>query len=282
MSDYNNPNYRSGFEEANVSYGDQYPSNNSGGNSNPSNGYQGSNYTPPQNNNQGYSNNNQRYNNSGGNNYGNNNYNRGNNGGYKGGGGGGFNKGGFGPKKLSQQELEALVLPKAAAISGNKGMPEQFMPILLRMCHALRQHGFVIRTGWSEGTEQMLAKAMPDCELYTPWKPKENGPPNIFSSWASDESKEFAKRYCPEWGSISEPMQAVYSKNARLVLGKKVTSPCQIVIIWSEDGVEANSSRTPRSNHAGHIAAMANAMHIPVININNPGAEERLRKFLEG
>lgn len=291
MSDYYTPSSRPGFEEAKVSYDGGFPSQPQQNNYQPPSqqsygqpAQQPNSYQSPQN--QSYSQGQTPQYSSNGNNYQSGNSGSGYGGGnshngYGGGNRGGFNKGGFGPKKLSQQELEALVLPKAVAVSGNKGMPEQFMPILMRMCGLLKQHGFVIRTGWSEGTEQMLAKAMHDCELYTPWKLKE-GPQNVFSSWASDESKEFAKRFCPEWGTLKDHMQAVYSKNARLVLGKKVNSPCQLTIIWSEDGVEGNSTRTPRSGHAGHIASMSRAMSIPVININNPDAEQRLIKFLEG
>lgn len=192
------------------------------------------------------------------------------------GGGGGFNR-----QPLTPEELAALKLPKAAVLAGNYGAPEQLVPLIREIADLLRQHGYEIRISAMDGFDKLVLDNVPGAEIHLPWKDF-NQVQNAFSTFNSDECKEFAKRYMPDWSTVKESHQAFFAKNARLVLGKTCKQPCQISIIWSEDGVEGPANRGPRSAHAGHIAAISHAMNIPVINISNPNAVQRLRQFLEG
>ncbi len=201
---------------------------------------------------------------------------RGGNGGFKGGGGGG--RGGF-KNPLTPQELEALTLPKAAVLAGNYGAPEALIPLIRDIAEILKRHGFVIRASAMDGFDKMVLDNVQPLELHIPWRGF-NQVENAFSSFNSDESKEYAKRYLPEWSSLKDSHQAFFSKNARMVLGKNCKHPCQLAIVWSEDGVEGPQNRSQRSAHAGHIAAMARAMNIPVINLANPDAIQRVRQFV--
>lgn len=212
-------------------------------------------------------------------------YNRGGgSGGFNRGGGGGFNRGGgnrFQKAPLTPEQLAALQLPKTAVMAGNFRAPEQLVPVIREMADLLKQNGFTIRTGGMEGFDQLVADNVPGCEFHIPWN-NFNKIENATSTFNTDECKEYAKRYLPDWGNLKESHQAFFAKNARLVLGKQVKQPCQIAIVWSEDGVEGPANRTAHSQHAGHIAAICRAMYIPVINISNPNAVQRLRQFLEG
>lgn len=207
----------------------------------------------------------------------------GNSGGWKGNSGGGWKggggKGGFQKPPLTPEQLIALKMPKTAIIDGNMRAPEQLIPAIRELADILKRHGFAIRTGGMDGVGKMVMENVPGAELHVPWKGF-NDITVAESSYNSDECKEFAKRYLPDWGNLKDSHQSFFSKNVRLVLGKSIKQPCQIAIIWSEDGVENPGNRTPQSLHAGHIAAMCHDMRIPVININNPDAVQRLRKFV--
>lgn len=194
----------------------------------------------------------------------------------KGGGGGGFNR-----QPLSPEQLAALKMPKSVLIDGNARAPEQLVPLIREIADMFRRAGFELRTGGMDGLGKLVSDNVPDVELHLPWKDF-NQIPNAASSFNSDECKEYAKRYLPDWGNLKDSHQAFYCKNVRLVLGKSLKQPCQIAIIWSEDGVEGENTRTQQSMHAGHIAAMCRDMRIPVINLHNPDAVSRVRKFLEG
>lgn len=209
-------------------------------------------------------------------------------GGFGGGGGGGrggFNGGGFQKPPLTQAELDALVLPKAAAITGNYNAPEQVIPLIQEAVQLLRQHGYKIRISQGKGFDDYVGRVVgPSGELYLPWKFKNDNGSFVpaFSTFNGDECKEFTRRYVPDWGAINEKQQAFWFKVTRMVLGKNCREPAQLSIIWSEDGVESPQTRTPKSGQAGLAAALSRAMNIPVFNLNNPNALQRLKQYLEG
>lgn len=197
-----------------------------------------------------------------------------------GGGGGGNWKNRQQPKPLTPEELEKLKLPKTAVITGNGRAPDQLKPLIAEAGNILAHHGYTIRASCMDGFDKMVMETIPGVELHIPWK-NFNQVQGEASYFSNDECKEFAKRYLPEWSNIKEVQQSFYAKNVRLILGKYLKQPCQIVIIWSEDGCEGPATRTMQSGQAGHVAAIAKAMNIPVINLSNPNAIPRLRQFLE-
>lgn len=203
-------------------------------------------------------------------------------GGWKGGGGGGGfgGKGGFQRPQLTPEQLAAMPLPKSAIIDGNGRAPDQLVPVIREIADLLKQHGFAIRTGGMDGVGKMVMDNVPGVELHIPWKNFGNisDPTSYYSG---PECEEFSKRYLPGWDELKDSQKGFFKKNPRLVLGKQLKQPCQIAIIWSDDGVEGPSNRGQYSQQAGHIAALCHAMRIPVININNPDAVQRLRRFLE-
>lgn len=197
-------------------------------------------------------------------------------GGWKGGGGGK----GFRPQ-LTPEQLANMKLPKMAVMTGNFKAPDQLVPIIREMGDLLQQHGFTVRASNMDGFDKFVINQVRNCEMHIPWKGF-GEMQEAASSFNTDEVKEFSKRFLPEWENIKDSQRAFYCKNTRLVLGKRLDQPCQIAIIWSEDGVEGPSNRSQYSGHAGHTAAICHAMRIPVINISNPDAVQRLRRFLEG
>lgn len=204
------------------------------------------------------------------------------------GGGGGFGGGGnrFQKPPLTPQQLEALVLPKAAVLTGNYNTEgrDHIPPMVQEVVALLRQHGYTIRVSQGKGFDDMAHQiAGRGAEVYLPWKFKDQQGNFIpaFSTFNGDECKEFTRRFVPEWGSINEKQQAFWFKTTRMVLGKNCKEPAQLTIIWSDDGVESVQTRGPKSQQAGLAAALSQAMKIPVFNLNNPGAVQRLKQYLE-
>lgn len=208
-------------------------------------------------------------------------------GGWKGNGGGGGwkgggNKGGFNKAPLTPDQLAALQLPKRGIIlAGNYGAPESLMPAIREIGEMIERAGFTIRASSTDGFDKMVQASFPNAEYHIPWKGFGDCN-NPKSQYNSDECMEFAKRYHRDWASTKESHQKIFAKNVRLVLGKNLDSHAHAAIIWSEDGVESPNNIGPRSAHAGHIAALCHACGIPVINISNPNAVQRLRSLIEG
>ena len=64
-------------------------------------------------------------------------------------------------------------------------------------------------------------------------------------------------------------------------MGKNCDSPCQFVICWSEDGCENARNKTKATGFVAHLIAVANELRIPVFNLANADAENRLFRYLE-
>lgn len=179
--------------------------------------------------------------------------------------------------------MEALRLPKYAVLSGNYNAQDHLRPMVGEVVDMLKRAGYTIRTSSGKGFDDIALQTVGghEAEIYLPCKFNDfNFTP--FSTFNGDECKEFTRRHCPDFGSIPEKQQMWYYRNTRLVLGKNCTTPAQVSIIWSDDGVEGAANRTPKSGHAGHIAVLSRVLGIPVFNLGNPGAVQRLKQFLEG
>lgn len=209
----------------------------------------------------------------------------GNNGGnnWKNKGSGGWGgRGGFQKQVMTPEQLAAIEFPKRTVVlAGNYGAPDSLIPVIREIADICRNAGLTIRASSMDGFDKLVMNNVPDAEFHIPWKDF-GGVTNAKSTFNSEICKEFAKRTLPEWGGLKESHQAFFCKNVRLVLGKNLDSHCQVAIIWSEDGVEGPANRGQRSSHAGHIAALCHACGIPVINLNNPNAVQRLRNLIEG
>lgn len=196
------------------------------------------------------------------------------------GGGGGYGGGkpAFKPKQWTPEELASARIYKTVVITGNEQPPPAVMAVLQRLVPELENRGFIIRSGGMRGIEDAVEGLARNIEVHLPWKGFDQKESKF--TFTTDEAKEFAKRHHPTWSSLKPVMQSFFAKNVRLVLGKDLRSPTQIVIIWSDDGVECVRERTARTGMAGHTLSIAAELKIPVFNLHRPDAEQRIMQYL--
>lgn len=207
-------------------------------------------------------------------------------GGYNRGGGGGGNFGsgangkpGFQKKEYTPEELKNLKLPVACIITGNDGMSDQIALMVGRIVKAMESKNVTIRTGGLNGIDQVVLDHARQAELHIPFRNynKMEAP----SQYSSEPCLELARRYMPELDTLPNVPKATFAKNPRLVLGRYLTAPAQLAIVWSEDGCEHPREATSRSGIAGHVVKLAAACGIRIINLQRPDAELRAMKFVE-
>ena len=201
------------------------------------------------------------------------------NGGYRNNGGGGGFKGGFQRKELTPEELVRARPYQTCVISGNDNPPEFVINIIGRLIPIVESLGYIVRSGGMKGIDNFVETFTRKVELHLPWKGFDNK--DSKSTFNSEEAKEYAKRCHPTWDGIKPAAQAFFAKNVRMVYGKELKSPTQFVVIWSEDGAEQTIDRTARTGMAGHILALARQLRIPVFNLQNQDAEQRILRYLE-
>lgn len=228
--------------------------------------------------------------------------NGGNGGGWKGGNGGGgwnkggnsgggWNKGGNGGGKggfqqrepLTPEQLARLRLPVSVVVTGADRIPDQDAMTIDLFVKKIEAKGITVRCGAASETDKVVAKSARYPEYHLPFKMFDDIEVKGYgSTFNTDECFEFAKRYFEgDFETANKFHRANHAKNARLLFGKSLRSPTQLVIVWSEDGAELASDTNSRSGATGHIIRMASAAGIPVINIKSQNAEARLDSFLE-
>lgn len=212
----------------------------------------------------------------------------GNNGGYQkkpwtpGGNGGNYNGGGgkapFQRKVWTPEELASAKLYKSVVITGNDSPPPMVQQVLQRLVPELEKRNYVIRSGGMKGMENLVEELARNLEVHLPWKGFD-GKDSKFT-YTTDEAKEFAKRYHPAYEQAKPVVQTFCAKNVRLMLGKDLKSPTQMLIIWSEDGAEHARERTAKTGLTGVAVSIATEIRIPVFNLQRPDAEQRIMAYL--
>lgn len=232
---------------------------------------------------------------SAGNSYSRNSYSQGNSSGYqnRGNSGGGYNRpqggnsyqkqgGGkpaFQKREYTPEELKNLKITITCVVTGNENFPNQIALATSRIVKALEQKNIIVRTGGLNGIDMVVLENARAAELHLPFKNynKMEAP----SQYSSEPCLEIARRFMPELETLPNVPKATFAKNPRLILGRYLTAPAQLVIIWSEDGCEHPQEVTSRSGIAGHVAKIAAGSGVRVINLQRPDAEARVMKFIE-
>ena len=185
----------------------------------------------------------------------------------------------FQKKVYTPEELKNISLPVSVVITGNDQVPDQVALAINRVVKALQIKNVVIRTGGLDGTDAVVYSANRDSELHLPFKGYNKL--ESASQYTSEPCLEIAKRFKEDLESLPNVPKATYAKNPRLVFGRYLTAPAQLVIIWSQDACEEPREVTSKSGIAGHVLKIAAASGIRVINLQKEDGEARVYNFLE-
>lgn len=197
--------------------------------------------------------------------------------------GDGFQKkpwqGGGGKFPRKEEPLDPTIyIP--CAVSGNKGAPVEILNKVKELVALFNKVGITVRTGCADEIELAADEAATEKrERILPWRDFAEKESKLV--WNSERANIIAKRYHPTYDNMKKGVQHILGKNARLVLGDKMNSPARFLLIWTEDGSEHARQKTAKTGLAGHIIAIASAAGVPIYNLGNPTAEQRLREYIE-
>ena len=199
------------------------------------------------------------------------------------GGQGGYQKkpwqsGGDGKKWERPKETD-LSFYKPVAMTGNQDTPPQIMEKMVEIAKTLEANGYTVRVGGLDGIEDTIEKALTKPEVHLPFKDF-NQKQSKFT-YVSDRAMAVAKLFFPNWDAMKKGVQYFLAKNARILMGQRVDSPALFLVCWTDDGVESIKDRTNRTGFTGHPIAIASALGIPIFNLGNTLAEQRLMMYLE-
>lgn len=165
---------------------------------------------------------------------------------------------------------------------GSRQTPPAVLDYMRRVAFRLAKRGYVLRSGAADGAdaafEEGCKQAGGRMEIWLPWRGF-NGHADT-GLYPSERHAQMAATVHPAWDRLSRGPRALHSRNAGQVLGADLATPVSFVLCWTPDGCESEKSRTRTTGGTGTAIVLAAQNSIPVFNLANPFATDRLAKFV--
>lgn len=175
--------------------------------------------------------------------------------------------------------LPAVSLPTYAGI-GSRETPPEILRLMSRVAMRLADRGYVLRSGGAAGADAAFeAGSGFASEIYLPWRGFNDHESPLFEPTA--DAFKLAANLHPNWSRLDERSRCLMARNGHQVLGLDLRSPVDFVVCWTPDGCETEAQRGHRTGGTGQAIALANRHDIPVFNLANPDALERIKARLD-
>lgn len=169
-----------------------------------------------------------------------------------------------------------VYLPVAFAVS--KDAPESLLPLIKQIAELLNDRKYTIRIGGNKDFDEYFEKEALKKEIHLPWRGFNEKESKL--TFNSDQAMHLAKLHSPVFDTLPNAVKAIITRNVRVMLGKDLKSPALFTIIWSPDGCEHNKNRSIKTGNVGILVSLSSLLRIPVFNLANPNAMERLTSYL--
>lgn len=173
-----------------------------------------------------------------------------------------------------------MMTPRFYAGIGSRETPPAILGTMRAAARRLREMGFVLRSGGAAGADTAFAEGAGVCsEIFLPW-PGFRGIDTPFPEPTRD-AFELAGRHHPAWAHLNRNARLLMARNSHQVLGADLRTPSAFVLCWTPDGAESHGERSRATGGTGQAISIAHAHDIPVFNMRNDGALERLADHLK-
>lgn len=204
-----------------------------------------------------------------------------------GGQGNGYTGGGRRNSTFKEIPPEELPLPPAIVISVSleRDTPPEVVQRLQSILSALSSNRYTVRTSYTGNNEldrQIMSSLKDHYEVILPWKGFES---EAFrpkhAAVASFHCKRLAAWIHGGWDKLKPAIQAFTTRDVHVLVGSNAQAPVVAYIIYSKDGAEQPTSITDASKYYRMRLKLAASFNIPVFNLANDDAIDRLKRRLE-
>lgn len=171
-----------------------------------------------------------------------------------------------------------LTNPLLYAGIGSRKTPDDVLSFMARVAIRLAKRGYVLRSGAAEGADSAFELGCSEVggqsEIWLPWPGfRQHSDTGFFPSARHFDA---VSKIHPAWGRLSRGPRALHARNVGQVLGQDLASPVSFVLCWTPDGCEDSRSRTADTGGTGTAIVLASSLGIPVFNLRNESAKDRL------
>lgn len=161
---------------------------------------------------------------------------------------------------------------------GSRETPADILSLMTQLAALLGKAGWTLRSGAAAGADSAFEAgslaANATREIYLPFAGfrGHKSPLNT----VSDQALRRAEATHPAWGQLNRTARLLHARNVYQVLGPSLSVPSDMVICWTPDGCESESTRSIRTGGTGTAIALADRASVPVFNLKNEASRVRL------
>lgn len=161
---------------------------------------------------------------------------------------------------------------------GSRQTPPDVLDYMRNIAGRLAARGYLLRSGAADGAdfafEAGCKAAQGQAEIWLPWQGFNHHADTGFCP--TEAHTRMAETVHPAWDRLSRGPKALHSMNVGQILGADLDTPVSFVLCWTPDGCESEATRTRDTGGTGTAIVLASRRGIPVFNLANADAKERL------
>lgn len=148
---------------------------------------------------------------------------------------------------------------------------------------ASAQFNLTLRSGAAQGADVWFEEGCDFVagrkEIFLPWKGFNNHPSPFYN--ITPEALALAEDvYGSKWQYLKQGARKLMARNCYQILGQTLDDPVDFVICWTPDGAETEETRSRSTGGTGQAIALASRVGIPVFNLYNDRAKDKVINFL--
>ncbi|MHB1201323.1 MAG: A1S_2505 family phage non-structural protein [Polaromonas sp.] len=161
---------------------------------------------------------------------------------------------------------------------GSRATPPEVLHRMTRIAERLEARGYTLRSGAAAGADAAFENGALSKQIFLPWAGF-NGNASPLDH-PTDEAIGVAKVVHPAFDRLADAAVRLISRNSHQILGQNLDAPVDFVVCWTPDGAETEAQRSQVSGGTGQAIALASRWNIPVFNLANQDALQRIAALL--
>lgn len=146
---------------------------------------------------------------------------------------------------------------------GARATPQPVLERITRIGCFLAEQGWLLRSGGAIGADSAFAQLRPYRHI---------GDEIFRAIDCTQEAKEVASKYHPNWSACTEYVQKLHGRNAMILLGRDLQTPVEFVVCWTAGGKVVGGT--------GLGLRIADAYGIPIFNLWDENNYRRLYSYV--
>lgn len=160
---------------------------------------------------------------------------------------------------------------------GSRKTPENVCAHMTKIAARLAALGYTLYSGKATGADTAFEKGAEAKKIFVPYVGFNHSDSSLVPS---REAFQIAEYLHPAWKALDSAGRALMARNSHQVLGEDLVEPVDFVVCWTKDGCESHKNRRRSSGGTGQAISLASIWGVPVFNLKNPDAIQRLGEWV--